>query len=158
MNSKSRVHYFLHFLIASIGLYGALVFYGSITIWEIILFYFLSLLPVLDEFTYALIHYVSNSACRDALNVFLVGEVLPLFEKLHEKRVEFTQLIIHNIPVFLSLWALWYASLLFESPLLFYGTGAVLIHLWLDVANDQLELRSIRRWFWPVIYLLPLNT
>ncbi len=144
-------HYFYHFLIANVCLYITHLIFGSITIWEIALFIFMTFLPLLDELFYTTINYVNDPSSRGIVNLFLVGELTETLRLLHNKRNMFYSLILHNLPFYLSLCAFLYILIIFDQPVLFYAMAGLMVHITLDVINDQYEFGSIRKWMWPII-------
>lgn len=143
-------HYLHHFLLANLGLFLAYVVFGSITIWEVILYFFMAFIPITDQFFHVVLHYLDNDVCRQATDYFIGGDYAQIFILLHSKRELFTQLILHNLLLYFALWALLFVFLMFDKPLAFYGLMGLLIHLMQDIANDEYELQSISRWLWPV--------
>jgi len=150
---KPLSHYFHHFIFSNIILYFLFLIFGSITIWEMILFFFLTFALYIDNFIFALLSYLENSQCRMIINDFLVGDIINFFIFLHETRVKFTQLFLHNIFFFITIHFLWYFSLLIDNPFLFYGISGIIVHLFIDLVNDKYELNSIKLWFWPFSFL-----
>lgn len=153
-HGKPLEHYFHHFLFANIGLFIAYMAYGSITFWEIMLFLFMSFIPLLDELSFVALTYIKNKESREIVNFLLVGEMIELLSYLHDKRVKFEQLFLHNIPMYLGLCALLYIFLAFDLSLFFYGLAAIVAHLALDIINDQYELKSVSSWLWPFSVLI----
>ena len=148
-------HYVHHFIIANIGLFFAYLIFGSITVWEVILFFFMAFLPVVDEFFYAVLHYLDEDTCRKIIHLFMGNEFKEVAMLLHTKRKLFTQLILHNFLLYLALWSLMYIFLMLELPLMFYGLAGLLVHLMQDIANDEYELHSLNRWIWPIHFIVP---
>lgn len=143
-------HYFYHFLIANIALFITYLTFGSITIWEIILFLFMTYSPLIDDLTSAAIHYLDSNECRMIINYFFAGEVIESLHQLHIKRVQLYNLIFHNLPFYLLLCSFLYILIIFDFPILFYAVAGILTHLTLDIINDQYELKTIKKWFWPI--------
>lgn len=142
-------HYFHHFLFANIGLFIAYLAYGSITIWEVILFFFMNFIPLLDELAFVTLTYIKNQESREIVNLLLVGEMISLLSYLHDKRVKFEQLFLHNIPMYLGLCSLLYIFLAFDFQILFFGLAGIIVHLALDIINDQYEFGTVSAWLWP---------
>lgn len=147
---KPLVHYFHHFFFANIGLFIAYLAYGSITIWEAALFLFMTFSPLIDELTSAAIRYLDSEECRLIINYFFAGEVVESLYQLHKKRIKLYNLIFHNLPFYLLLCSFLYFLIIFDIPILFYAVAGVLTHLILDIINDQYELKTIKKWFWPI--------
>lgn len=148
-------HYFYHYLFLNVGFYIAFKMYGSATSWEFLLFLIMSFIPIVDEFAFSLSHYFERPSCRDIVNLFLIGSIAEAVYCLHEKRKEFTELVLHNIPVYLSLWIAWYFCLAFGLAVPFYALSAIQTHLLVDILNDEYELADIKKWFWPLASFLP---
>ncbi|MBI3366142.1 hypothetical protein HY041_00745 [Candidatus Roizmanbacteria bacterium] len=144
-------HYFHHFLIANVCLYITYLIFGSITIWEIMLFIFMTFIPLLDELFYVAMNYVNDVNSRGIVNLFLVGELSDSLYYLHKKRNMFYSLILHNMPFYLALCAFLYVLIIFDQPVLFYPMVGLIVHITLDIINDQYEFGTIRKWFWPIL-------
>lgn len=142
-------HYVYHFIIANLGLYISIRLFGSVTMWEILLFVLMSYVPVIDEFIFAIITYLDQKESRDAVNLLIIGNIGEMLSILHKERLAFTRLIIHNVPVYLSLLSLLFASLVFDFAILFFGVMGILVHLAYDITNDHYEFGTLNRWFWP---------
>ncbi len=142
-------HHYLHFFIASAGLYLLYFIYGSITLWELILYYFGSYLPIIDEFVYSTLNYITSEVCRRVVNLFFVGNLRQFISYLHEARENFYTLVLHNIFAYLALWGLWYAFFIFDVPVGLYLLSGILVHLLYDMINDQYDFGHIGKWFWP---------
>jgi len=147
-------HYIHHFLIANIGLYIAYISFGSITIWEVILFLFMAFTPILDNLLYVILHYIDAEVYRYITHLFLVGDYKETLTELHARRLFFIKLILHNFLLYPALWSLLFVFLMFDKPLAFYGLAGVLVHLTQDIVNDEYEFKSYSRWLWPVNFLL----
>jgi hypothetical protein len=145
----SLKHYFHHFLIANVCLYITYFIFGSITIWEILLFVFMTFFPLLDELFYAATHYLDDAKSRNIVNIFLVGELSEALYYLHQKRNEFKNLLLHNLPFYLALCSFLYILIIFDQPVLFYAMAGLMVHITLDIINDQYEFGTIRKWLWP---------
>lgn len=143
-------HYFYHFLIANIALFITYLTFGSITIWEVILFLFMTFFPLIDELTSAAIHYIDDIECRNDINIFLSGEVKETLHRLHTRRNKLYSLIFHNIPFYFALCSFLYILIIFDFPILFYAVAGILTHLTLDIINDQYEFKSVTKWLWPI--------
>ncbi len=146
----SLKHYFHHFLIANVCLFITYFIFGSITIWEILLFIFMTFFPLIDELLYVAQHYLDDAKSRNIVNVFLVGELSETLYYLHQKRNEFTGLLLHNLPFFLALCSFLYILIIFDQPVLFYAMAGLMVHITLDIINDQYEFGTIKKWLWPV--------
>lgn len=144
-------HYLYHFIIANIALYITYLTFGSITLWEVILFLFMTFSPFIDELTSAAIHYLDSNECRMIINYFFAGEVTKSLQELHMKRIKLYNLIFHNLPFYLLLCSFLYVLIIFDISILFYAVAGVLTHLTLDIINDQYELKTIKKWLWPII-------
>ncbi len=142
-------HYIHHFIIANIFLYVAYLVFGSVTVWEIILFFFMAFIPVCDEIFYAITTYLNKESSRRAINLFLVGDIKEMLYLIHQERMLFDELVIHNLPVYFGLSALLYIFLIFDLALPFYALSGVLAHLIHDLVNDEYELKTLSRWTWP---------
>jgi len=149
-NYQYLKHYLHHFLIACLGLLVTYFFFGTITIWEIFLFFFMSFIPFLDELFHTALNYLSSSTSRNIINLFLVGDFFSTLYLLHKKRLLIKCLTAHNLLFHLSVWLLWFYAYLFEEALLFYIISAIQIHLIFDILNDMYEFASIRKWLWPI--------
>ncbi len=147
-------HYIHHFLVANIALFIAYLVFGSITVWEIILFFFMTYIPVFDELFYAVLHYLDTESCREITHLFIAGEYTKTLGLLHKHRATFTRLVLHNFLLYGALLSLLYIFLIFDIPLAFYALAGLLIHLMEDIANDEYEFNSVSRWLWPVNFLL----
>ena len=143
-------HHLHHFLWASTGLYFAYLAYDSITAWEVLLYYLTTYMLFMDDFLYTIVHYLTQPTCRHIVNYFLIGDVVTWLRTLHEKRLVFHRLIIHNIAVYGALWWLWYATIAFEYPLFFYALSGVQVHLLFDMLNDYYEFGTVKRFLWPI--------
>ncbi len=150
---KPLQHYLHHFIVANIGLYLAYLIFGSITVWEVLLFIIMTYLPVIDELSYALFNYLDDRKSRWIVTAFFAGEAMELMKSLHEFRSHFGELILHNLPIYLALWALWYVALAFDISLLFYALSGLQLHLMQDLINDQYEFSSVNPWLWPLKFL-----
>lgn len=147
---KPLQHYLHHFIVANIGLFFAYLIFGSITIWEVLLFLSMTYAPFIDELAYTLLNYLDDEKSRGIVTAFFAGEAMEFLKSLHEFRAYFNELILHNLPIYFALWALWYVALVFDISLLFYGLSGLLIHLMLDLINDQYEFSSLNPWLWPM--------
>ncbi len=147
----SLKHYFHHFLIANVCLFITYFIFGSITIWEILLFIFMTFFPLLDELFYVAMHYLDDARSRTIVNVFLVGELSEALYYLHQKRNGFTSLILHNLLFYLALCSFLYILIIFDQPVLFYALTGLMVHITLDIINDQYEFGTIKKWLWPII-------
>jgi hypothetical protein len=157
MTKNSRgtyLHYLVHFFIASAGLYFVYVQHGSITIWEILLYYIGSYLPLIDECIYATLNYINSDLCRTVMNYFFVGNIGDFVSGMHEARDNFLTLTIHNIFAYIALWAMWYGLFIFDIPVGLYFMSGVLVHLLYDMVNDQYEFGHCGKWFWPFTMVL----
>lgn len=154
LNTRSVArHYLHHLLISSFALFFFYYIFGSVTIWEIILYFLVTLILFIDELIYAAINYLNADDFRQIVNRFLAGEIIESFYFLHEKRTLFEKLVIHNLPSYLILWSLWYVFLIYDASLPFYALSGIQIHLLFDIVNDKYEFASIQKWLWP-IYLI----
>lgn len=147
------LHYFHHFLFANVGLFLAYMIFGSITIWEVILFFFMAFFPTLDEFFYAVLHYLDEQVYREIIHLFIGSEYEKTLTLLHTKRLSFSQLILHNFVLYFALWSIMFVLLMFDMSLAFYALAGLLTHLMQDIANDQYEYWSLRHWMWPIRFL-----
>lgn len=145
----------MHWVGAAIGLAAAYFIYRSITIWEILLFIIFTIIPILDEIWYAAIHYAENEHARETANLLLAGEMKKFLWLLHDKRRFFPERLIHNYLIYCGLWAVWYAALLYEQPIVYFAISGLLTHLMIDIANDHYELGVCKHWIWPFL-LLPM--
>lgn len=151
MFNMSLKHYFHHFLIANVCLYITYFIFGSITVWEIALFIFMTFFPFLDELFHTAMNYVNDVNSRGIVNLFLVGELSEALYYLHQKRNMFYNLILHNLPFYGSLCAFLYILIIFDQPVLFYTLAGLMVHITLDIINDQYEFGTIKKWFWPIL-------
>lgn len=143
-------HHLYHFVIANIALFITYVTFGTITIWEIILFIFMTFFPYIDQLTSAAVHYLDDNDSRNIINVFIAGDVKQTLHYLHTHRKQFSALIFHNIPFYFALCSLLYILVIFDYSVLFYAVCGFLTHLTLDIINDQYEYKTITEWFWPI--------
>lgn len=146
---KPLYHPLQHLFIAVFILYCSYLAWGSITVWEVALFFFMSYVPIVDEFVYALVNYLNQSFCRNIIHLFLTSEFIQMIFLLHKQRCWFYQLTLHNLVLVLVLWSAVYVTFLFDSSLAFYGLIGLLTHLTFDTINDAYEFSSIRKWVWP---------
>ncbi len=144
-------HYLYHFLVANICLYITYLIFGSITVWEVALFIFMTFFPILDELLYVTLNYVNDSDSRGIVNLFLVGELSKTLYFLHNKRIKFTNLMLHNILFYAALCSFLFIFIIFDQPVLFYVVAGLTAHISLDIINDQYEFGSIRKWLWPIL-------
>lgn len=144
-------HYFYHFIIANIALFITYLTFGSITLWEVILFLFMTFSPLIDELTSAAVHYLDDVYCRHIVNVFIAGQVVETLHRLHDSRKRLANLILHNLPIYFLLCSFLYILIIFEASTIFYAMAGIIVHLTLDIVNDQYEYGSIKKWLWPVI-------
>jgi hypothetical protein len=79
----------------------------------------------------------------------LVGELSEALYYLHQKRNEFKNLLLHNLPFYLALCSFLYILIIFDQPVLFYAMAGLMVHITLDIINDQYEFGTIRKWLWP---------
>lgn len=145
------IHYAVHLVGVPMGLVLAMYVFQSITVWEAILFFLFTILPILDELWYAAIHYADNEHARETTNLLLAGEMKKFIWYLHDKRRYFPERLIHNYPIYCGAWMIWYAALIFDQPLFFYASSGLLTHLMIDIANDHYELGVCRHWVWPFL-------
>ncbi len=146
---KPLQHYFHHYLIATAGLLLAINLYGSVTAWEVALFYFINFALFADAFFFAVTNYVHQRSCRSAVNLFIVGDVIRFFSVLHDDRRFYGRLVVHNALTFASLWILLFALLIYDVPVGYYFVAGIITHLLFDLINDAYELHSVFRWLWP---------
>ncbi len=152
-HNNPLLHYFHHFLIANVGLFLAYIIFGSITIWEVVFFFFMAFFPAVDEFFYAVLHYLNEEIFREIIHLFIGSEYEKTLSLLHAKRLSCSQLILHNVVLYLALWSVMFVFLMLNMPLAFYGLAGLLTHLMQDIANDQYEYLSLRNWLWPIHFL-----
>ncbi|MDO8610050.1 MAG: hypothetical protein Q7R95_05850 [bacterium] len=144
-------HHLYHFIIANIALFLTYVTFGTITFWEILLFFFMTFFPYIDNLTSAAIHYLDDNDCRNIINMFIAGDVKDTLHYLHTNRKKLTALIFHNLPFYLALCSLLYILIIFDFSVLFYAVAGFITHLTLDIINDQYEFTSISEWLWPIL-------
>lgn len=154
---KRFSHYIYHFIFANIGLYVVSFVYGSITVWEVLLFFFMTYLPFLDELFFCAVGYAQKQENRLIVNFFLAGNLEETFYLLHKKRKHFSELIIHNIPVYVALSVFLYVLLVFDLAVLFYAVAGVLTHLVVEMVTDEYEFESLTEWMWPLRTLPFMN-
>lgn len=147
------LHYLHHFLLANVGLYVAYMVFGTITVWEVAIFLFMVFTPLIDQLLYVAIHYLDDETSRHITHLFIAGEYKESLALLHAKRESFTQLVLHNMLLYVSVWGLLFVFLMFDLPIPFYALAGALVHLMHDIANDAYELGSLRRWLWPIPFL-----
>lgn len=143
-------HVFHHFIFANIGLFLTYLIFGSITVWEVVLFLFMTFFPITDQLIYAATSYLSDDDCRAIINLFLVGDLIQTTHLIHMKRSKFQGLILHNLTFYVTLSAFLFVTVAFDLPVLFYAIAGILIHLLYDLVNDEYELNTIGAWYWPL--------
>jgi hypothetical protein len=143
-------HYLYHFVIANIALFITYITFGTITIWEVLLFLFMTFSPLIDELTSASVHYLDDMISRYLVNVFLAGKVTESLHALHHERRRLANLILHNLPMYFLLCAFLYILVIFDTSVIFYAMAGIIVHLTLDIINDQYEFGTIKKWFWPI--------